>query len=431
MKLRIEKAIYGGAGLARADGKVIFVPYTLPGELVEAELQSEKKSFAEAALTRVLESASARAEPPCPYFGVCGGCHYQHATYAEQITMKVAILREALERAGLRDLPEIAPVFAAPLGYRNRIRLHIDRASSALCYKVRGSHRNLPVVECPIAVPLLQETLRAAGSLRLGEHFDEVELFTNANSSELLLSLWARNPASGFDSRLAEIARALPGVTGAAVFAARPVQGRPKRISSLEQDHEPLDGRPLAQWGRPAITYHAAGEQYRVSAGAFFQGNTHLVDDLVALATSGARGRTAWDLYAGVGLFARVLAQSFAEVIAVEGAGPSFTDLKENLALPGHRAVQSGILEFLSRPLRERPDFVLVDPPRAGLGPEVTSLLSRIGPQQITYVSCDPATLSRDLTALVSSGYQILNLHMVDLFPQTYHLETVAQLSLT
>jgi 23S rRNA (uracil1939-C5)-methyltransferase len=337
--------------------------------------------------------------------------------------MKVAILGELLGRAGLGDLPEITAVSGDPLGYRNRIRLHLDRATSALCYKERGAHRNLPVSECPIAAPSLEQALGdfrvVARAMNLGERSTEVEFFTNHDSSELLLSLWSARPAT--EAELRNIAEALPGLTGAAVFTARPARGRQR-----QEEEDATAAGPIAAWGAPSLTYAAAGERYRVSAGAFFQGNRFLVDTLVALATSRAQGRLAWDLYAGVGLFSKVLARSFEQVIAVEGAGPSSADLRANL--PAHRTVQSGIAEFLRKPVRERPDFVLVDPPRAGMGAEITSLLSRIGPPLITYVSCDPATLARDLAALVSSGYRIRTLHMVDLFPQTYHLETVAHL---
>src|SRR5579884_3141976 len=149
MKLRIEKCIYGGAGLARADGKAVFVPFTLPGELVEARLVENKQSFANAELDAVLEPAAERASPHCPYFGECGGCHYQHAGYAQQLEIKRGILRETLERAHLNSLPEIVSVSANPLGYRNRIRLHIAQQPFALCYKRRASRHDLPVNQCP------------------------------------------------------------------------------------------------------------------------------------------------------------------------------------------------------------------------------------------------------------------------------------------
>src|SRR5215475_11219233 len=143
MRLQIEKCIYGGAGLARAEGKAVFVPFTLPGEVVEAHIVEDKGSFANAELDAVLEPATERTGAPCEYFGRCGGCQYQHATYAKQVELKLNILHETLERAKLASIPEIVPIFAQPLGYRNRVRLHVQSEPFALCYKKRASHSNL------------------------------------------------------------------------------------------------------------------------------------------------------------------------------------------------------------------------------------------------------------------------------------------------
>ncbi len=422
MKLRIEKAIYGGAGLARVEGKAIFTPFTLPGELVEAHITDDHKSYANAELDAVLEAAPGRTEPACPYFGECGGCHYQHAEYPLQLEMKRQILRESLERAHLDVIPEIATVHAEPFGYRNRIRLHIDRATSALCYKKRASHANLAIEECPIASPVIQDALRITQSLskelRLGERFEEIEFFAQ---SSLLLSLWTsqNTHSSEFDLLWAKLKAQIPQLAGAAIFSSE----RGKQQSRI-----------LAQTGEHALTYTAAGAAYRVSLGSFFQVNRFLVDPLVELAIGGHSSALAWDLYAGVGLFAQALSSSFERVIAVESTPSSVRDLRSNLADSHHRIVASTTLDFLRRAVatrQPRPDFVIVDPPRTGLGNEVVKLLAAIRPAHITYVSCDPATLSRDLKSLLDSGYHLKNMHMVDLFPQTFHLETVAALSLS
>jgi 23S rRNA (uracil1939-C5)-methyltransferase len=189
----------------------------------------------------------------------------------------------------------------------------------------------------------------------------------------------------------------------------------------------------LASAGNQSISYAARDQSYRVSIGSFFQVNRFLIDPLVELVTKDAEGKLAWDLYAGVGLFARVLQSTFNQVVAVEAAPSSVQDLRHNLADGAHRIVASSTLDFLRRAAtarKEIPDFVVVDPPRAGLGKEVTALLEKIQPAHITYVSCDPATLSRDLKSLLDSGYSLQQLHMVDMFPQTFHLESVAKLSL-
>jgi 23S rRNA (uracil1939-C5)-methyltransferase len=425
MKLHIEKAIYGGAGLARDEGKAIFVPFTLPGEVVEAHVVEDRTSYASAELDNVIEASPERTLPACPYFGECGGCHYQHANYATQVEIKVRILRETLERAHLTEIPAIRVLQGEPLGYRNRIRLHADRASSKLCYKRRGSHANLAVEECPIAAPVLDRALRAmqarAAEWRLGELFNEIELFTNAAPGAMLLTLWcglSKGAASDDLQRLwPQLVESMPQLAGAAVVGS----GRGKQQGAI-----------LAHAGERALMYEAAGREYRVSLGSFFQVNRFLIDGLVELVTAERSGTTVWDLYAGVGLFARALATRFDRVVAVESAASSVADLRHNLG-GSHRVVAAGTLDFLRRARADRqtrPDFAVVDPPRAGLGKEVTAMLAEIRPRHITYVSCDPATLSRDLKSLLDSGYHLTNMQMVDLFPQTFHLESVAMLSL-
>jgi 23S rRNA (uracil1939-C5)-methyltransferase len=208
----------------------------------------------------------------------------------------------------------------------------------------------------------------------------------------------------------------LPQITGAAIF-------------STERRGQP--GRLIAQSGEPSLIYTTANHPYRVSLGSFFQVNRFLIDPLVELVTKEHSGSLAWDLYAGVGLFSAALASRFNQVVAVESGASSVRDLRHNLHGKQHRIIASSTLDFLRRARKEGvPDFVLVDPPRAGLGKDVTTLLAAVRPAHITYVSCDPATLSRDLKSLLDSGYRLTRMRMVDLFPQTFHLESVATLSL-
>jgi len=193
-----------------------------------------------------------------------------------------------------------------------------------------------------------------------------------------------------------------------------------------------LDPKILGASGGPSMTYSAAGFPYRVDHGAFFQVNRWLIDNFVSLITDHPSGGVAWDLFAGVGLFARQLAGNFAQVLAVESAPASFSALRHNLSGTTGRAVGSTALDFLrhNREQREpRPDLIILDPPRAGLGEETTSLLNAIHVAQMIYVSCDPATLARDLRTLTQERYKIESITLVDMFPQTFHLETVVHLS--
>ncbi len=420
MRLQIEKCIYGGAGLARVDGKAIFVPFTLPGEVVEAHIVEDKHSYANAELDAILEPSTKRVTPPCEYFGQCGGCQYQHADYTQQIDLKVSILRETLERSRLASLPEIVPIQAEPLAYRNRIRLHVQQEPFGLSYKKRASHENLPVDRCPIAASSLELALKVLqrGGGEFFREFDEIELFTNEDESELLLSLWTRRPSADLPASLTracgQLQQELPSLTGACVFSSKDAR---------------LPEKKLGEWGAQSLTYRVAESAYRVSIGSFFQINRFLVDRLVELVTADLSGSLVWDLYAGVGLFARALSQRFEKVVAVEAAPSSSNDLRQNLSGNAHKSVRSGTLEFLRQQRGPAPDLIVVDPPRTGLGNSVVSILTKVRPKTIVYVSCDPATLSRDLHALVESGYHLRTMHMVDLFPQTFHLESVTVLS--
>jgi 23S rRNA (uracil1939-C5)-methyltransferase len=425
VKLHIEKPLYGGACLARHEGQAVFVPFTLPGETVEARILENTGNYSTAELDSVLEPSLTRTDPPCPYFGPCGGCHYQHGTYAAQVEMKTAILREALERARIRNIPEISALTGEPFGYRNRIRLHVQHEPFALCYKLRRSHANLPVATCPIAAPSLQNAIailtREAAAVGFAEWATELELFINSDDSALLAALWTKHPDREAPRLLKELWPRLhlhlPALAGAGIF-------------SVEQRRQP--SRLLAHSGEPSLQHAVAGRGYRVSVGSFFQVNRFLLAPLVDYVTAHETGASAWDLYSGVGLFSLPLAERFSQVTAVESSASSVRDLRENLRGTRHRIVAADTADFLSRAVQQRtpaPDLIVLDPPRAGLGREVTAALGQIRAPRLTYVSCDPSTLSRDLAALLQAGYVIRSIRLVDLFPQTYHLESVIHLA--
>jgi 23S rRNA (uracil1939-C5)-methyltransferase len=413
MKLRIEKAIYGGDGLARVpEGKTVFVPGTLPGELVEATIAADKRSFATGALDAVIELSRERVVPGCEYVPRCGGCQYQHANPGFQLQMKLDILKETLTRAHLPLPSEIGSVAGPPWGYRNRIRLHVTGA--ALGYRLRGSHNLLRVTHCPIAAPLLEKAIAAVERIEketaLGSLCEEVEFFTNGEQDQLLISLWSKKPRRLRERSLEAFAERLrveiPALTGVGLWA--------QQSSSM------------MHWGQRSLTYAVSGIPYQVSLGSFFQVNRFLVAELLQLAIGNRSGRLAWDLYSGVGLFAQALA--YDNVIAVESEGFSTDDLKTNLENKRHRVVRSNTLDFLrsQAPGQEKPELILVDPPRAGLGKEICDHLADVAAPEIVYVSCDPATLARDLQSLLQSGYSVEKMDLIDLFPQTFHMETVS-----
>jgi 23S rRNA (uracil1939-C5)-methyltransferase len=431
MKLRIEKAIYGGAALARvpADGladlagKAVFVPLALPGEVVEATIASDRRSYITATLDSVLEPAPARITPGCEYYSRCGGCHYQHADYAAQLAMKRSILTETLERAHVSVPAKVRVLSADPWSYRNRIRLHVT--TTALSYREAASHRDLPVTHCPVAAPILQRSIGAFNQLLqqesgLAQGLSEVEFFTNADESALLISLFtkqSKSPQQLPQSVVDALLPALPALQGVRTFSLDPKIHRTQPSA--------------AAWGQTSLEYTVGPLQYQVSAGAFFQVNRYLLPMLLDEVIAERSGSIAWDLYAGVGLFAQALAQRFEQVIAVESSPASAPDLVRNLRGSSHKQVSQDTLRFLQSPPAQHPDLVVLDPPRAGLGAEVCQRLAAAEPRQIVYVSCDPSTLGRDLRALQPSGYRPVALTLIDLFPQTFHLETVATLERT
>ncbi|MBC7925118.1 MAG: class I SAM-dependent RNA methyltransferase [Bryobacteraceae bacterium] len=387
MQLTVEKLVYGGHGLSRLDGRVVLTPLVLPGE----EITAEPVDKLHARAIHIDKPAPLRVAAPCPYFGICGGCHYQHAPYEYQLAQKVDILREVLRRVGRFEAPaDINVISADPWGYRNRIQLHVE--DGQIGYLRMGSHSLCPVDKCPISSPRINEAIGVLNELVMERRWPEfisiIELFTNETEVQLNVLETGKPLARHFFDWCAEH---LPG------------------------------------YASGAIDCLAASERFRVGPRSFFQVNRFLVDALVDAALSRAtEGQQALDLYAGVGLFSLPLARRFGQVTAVEGSASGVADLRFNSERAGVsiEAIKAETSEYLTG-LDTTPDFVLADPPRDGLGKNAVRELIRLRPKRLTILACDPATLARDLQGLLESGYQIEAMTLVDLFPQTYHLETI------
>jgi 23S rRNA (uracil1939-C5)-methyltransferase len=446
--LTIEKLIYGGDGLARlpADsstddrgrGKAVFTPFVLAAEKIEAELTEQKSGFARAKATAILDPSPRRIQPACPYFGRCGGCHYQHTSYEHQLEIKTEILQETLRRTAKLELPNPIEVHPSPpWHYRNRSRLQVQLVPdfSAGYFKL-ASHELLAVEECPISSPLINRGIAALWqSGRLGKvpaGVREVEFFASADDSQLLVDVGCAGEARRAEVRdwAEEFSATLPEISGVVAFR-EPNPGDRKA------------GAPevLVSVGAGHLTYQTQRASYRVSAGSFFQTNRHLIDELVRIVAQGQSGKLALDLYAGVGLFSTALASDFHHVVSVEMSQTSSADLAYNRNSNGE-TVQATTEQYLARAensgrvgkgavlphILNKPDLAVVDPPRIGLGERVARMLATLGAPRVVYVSCDPATLARDLVPLLSAGYRVDQVHLVDLFPQTYHLESVVHL---
>ena len=427
MQLTIEKLVYGGDGLARlpADehgrGKAVFLPFVLEGESVEASLLEQKPGFARAQADKIITPSAERVEPRCAYFRQCGGCHYQHTRYAHQLEIKAAILKENLRRIAKLELDAELMVHPSPEWYyRNRARLKVQtNPEFAIGYYRTNSHQLLPIAECPISSPLINRAIASLWKMgrdgKAPEGIQEIELFANAEDTQLLAEVHcAPDIGVAAATKAAEDLRtALPEAAGVVLVKSR----------------TPAETVQIAAAGARELIYNTKLGSYRVSAGSFFQVNRHLTDELVRTVTGGFSGDTALDLYAGVGLFSAVLSRSFAQVIAVEASPTSHADLLYN-SPKNVKAVGSTTEQFLKNSAGKlQPDLVVVDPVRSGLGEMVVRGLAGLGARAITYVSCDPATVSRDLAGLLNAGYRIRQAHVLDLFPHTYHVESIFHLA--
>lgn len=392
--ISIEKLVYGGDGLGRLDGQVVLVPLVLPGESVQIRPEQVKKGLLRAANPAIVEQAPERIVPRCEYFGDCGGCQYQHFDHALQLEQKRSILLETLARmGGIKDPVEVKLVSADPWNYRNRIQLHFS--GRQMGFHRSGSHTLCGIDHCEISSPMLNaviQTLREASKRPEWPNFlNSLEVFTNETDVQLNVMDSDRPIAARFFEWCAEL---------------------------------------LPQFAPGSITYPTGDFSFRISGGSFFQVNRFLVDRLVEEVISDVEGDGAIDLYSGVGLFTLPLARKFKKVSAVERSIAAVRDLEFNAKAHGLEVEsQKGSAEDFLRSTNIRPDLILADPPRAGLGREAIAELLRLQAPAVTIVSCDPTTLARDLKTLLTT-YEISALTLIDLFPQTYHLETIVKLRL-
>ena len=435
----IQKLVYGGEGLAHNEGATVFVPLVLPGETVRATPIEQKKKFVRAELAQVLVASPERIAPECKHFGDCGGCDYQHIPYEKQTAFKQEILRETLRRIGRVDWTGPITLHASkPYHYRNRAQWKVrpmesnDSGNEAVAAGAGAADKSVDgkaqlrigyfrarsttlcaVTECPIVSPLLEKTLKslreALASARLPRGLREIEAVVDDTDTKLLITA----SFSGFPQRAGE-------------FAATFREILPEMTSLLF--HNPGTER-MELFGPGFLEYTANGTSYRLGHFSFFQVNKELVDEMAReVVDKDAKGRLAFDLFSGVGLFSVPLSQQFDKVIAVESNPAATRDLESGFRGAKSIEVRNVEVSRFVQKNKQRPDFVVLDPPRAGLEPGDADRIARLQPQQINYVSCDPPTLARDLSAFQQSGYEITDVHLFDLFPQTFHIETLVRL---
>ena len=382
LTVRVESLVFGGAGLAHGpDGRVAFVSFAAPGELVEAQIEREYPDYIQAVTTRVIEPSPDRVEPPCPVFGQCGGCQLQHMSYPAQLAAKETVEREQLRRIGKLDDSVVRPIVGAanPFGYRNHLRFSTGKKYGDVGYITRRGYGLLKVEACPIAEPWVSDVLPALQGKGAGLH--QIQVRHSAETGTYLI-----NPE-------------VPGL----------------EIES----------------GQTSYVEELAGRRFDVSASAFFQVNHAQAEQMVRLVGDALpeRGKLLVDGFAGVGTFAVIFSDRFDRVLAIEESHSAARDSERNLAQAPNVEMLVGKVEEVLPELEDRPDAIVLDPPRPGCAPPVTRAILEFQPATVVYVSCNPATLARDLRLLVDAGYRLDWVTPLDMFPQTGHIECVSKLS--
>lgn len=391
---------FGGDAFGRmADGKPVFVPFAIPGERVRVRIPSERKDYNIGELVEVLTLSPRRITPRCRHFGVCGGCHYQHLTYAHQLEVKQKIVVDQMRRIGKMEAPPVSPIIPSPAewNYRNTMQFHLSPTGRPGFRVTRGA-RVVEVQECYLPLP------------ELGELWPNLDIDPSAGIDRVMLR-------AGSDGEL------LAGL-----------EGEWEKPPELELDF-PLSLHYLGRGG----DYLMAGDAYSimsvngvdfaVSPRSFFQVNLPQAEAMVKYVLENCDitpESTVLDLYCGVGLFSAFLVPRVRQLVGVELSESACNDFALNLDAHENVALYVGKVEDVVSALDVQPDLVILDPPRAGLDRRVVEYLKDIAPPQVIYVSCDPSTLARDCKRLVDCGFKVESIQPFDLFPQTYHVENIA-----
>lgn len=394
---------HGGDAVGRYEGKAIFVPYGIPGESVRVEIVRDRGRFAHARLLDVLSTSPQRVQAPCPYFGACGGCQWQHMAYETQLEYKRLIVRTQLER--IAALPDVTvhPTLGMtdPWRYRNHVQFSVSRGGK-LGFMAASSRKVVPIERCLLMHSLLEEV------------FDSLDI----ELPDLQRLLLRAGINTGEQMIIFEMASDQP----------------PELEVDLPVSCVLLlsDGTPVTLVGSPYIHESVAGRVYRLSAPSFFQVNTQQTEKLVSLVSTYLNPEpdsVVLDAYCGVGTFGLSLATKAKQVIGIESNAAAIADARANATDMDNVVFVHGPVEETIPTLDVTAPLVVIDPPRTGLDKKALSALVNLAPVRIVYVSCDPATLARDVKRLLGSGYHLREVQPTDMFPQTYHIECVAVLT--
>ena len=429
----IERMCYGGAGFGRVEGKACFVPLTAPGDRARIRVVKEKRSFCAGEVLELLEPSPLRVAPCCPVFGVCGGCDWQQLPYPEQLKQKGEIFADNLSRIGKVPRETVLPVAPSPAcyGYRSRVQLKLSGRSGKLSlgFFKSGSHEVVDFGEgCPLADPLLNRISRELRALLPGlpqvGQIAQIDLAMGDDGQSVAILHFKGSDPRGLVERLVACRQELPSISGAFVR------------SGDKEAPLPAFGIDSLSYGIPAGLFPGSAEmRLSFGRGGFSQVNYRQNLELIRTVWEwgGLKGsERVLDLYCGNGNISVPVAPHAAEVVGVEGYAPSIADAVANAEANGIGNASFQVSDAAQAVRRmakrkERFDLVILDPPRAGA--EAAADIALLAPEKIIYVSCDPATLSRDLAILGGNGYRVTRSKPVDMFPQTYHLESVTELA--
>jgi 23S rRNA (uracil1939-C5)-methyltransferase len=391
---------YGGDAMGRlADNRAVFVPFALPGERVRVRLTEEKKNFARGEIVEILEASPDRIHAKCKHFGECGGCHYQNLPYEKQLIAKTETLIDQLKRIGKIEKPSVKPMAANPnpWNYRNHVQFSLNNAGK-LGFQKSNSNRIVPITECHLPESAINDFW---GQLEFDAETNIERISLRAGvENDLMLILESEAP----EPPELEIEA---GISIAHVY----------------------DEHTVVIAGNDHIVIHVLDRDFKVSAASFFQVDTVMAEKMVQHLITQlpiTRASTLLDVYCGVGLFSAFFAPKCGRVIGIESSESACEDFTVNLDEFDNVELYEGLAEEIIPHLEIQPDIVLVDPPRAGLDKQVIDGILNLNPQIIAYVSCDPSTLARDAARLINGGYKIKEVTPFDLFPQTYHIESIS-----
>ena len=402
IELDVLRMVYGGNAICRtADGCKVFTPYCLPGERVLAEILASKKGYSIGKLTDILEASAERIEPRCKHFMQCGGCSYQHTSYHLQLSIKEMILSEQLSRLGKISSPPINPIITSDQEwhYRNVMQFHVT-PQGVLGMQAPNSHQIIPISECHLPTNGITNLL-SSFDLSEDHNIERMDIREGSDQS-ILITLNSTHPD------IPQISCDIP-------------------VSIIHN----YRGHPVSISGEDYVTYTLLEQEFKVSSGSFFQINTDAAAKMIRLVCDYVRKgsfSTIFDLYAGVGLFSKFLSPMCNKIIAVESSSSACDDYVENLDQSGNCELYIGDVEEILPHINEKVDLILLDPPRVGLKRGVFLSVENLSPKAIIYISCDPSTLARDLGFFLQIGYKLKEVTPIDMFPQTFHIESICHL---